>query len=138
MAPGLDPERWKVLSPYLDEALDLSSAERLAWLAGLRARDAALAGQLETLLAEYDRVEVEEFLARDPVARPTLVGQTVGAYTLRSPIGQGGMGSVWMADRSDGRYEGVAAVKLLNASLVGLAAEHRFRREGNILARLRH
>ena len=72
------------------------------------------------------------------MVRPTLAGQTVGAYTLRSAIGHGGMGSVWLADRSDGRYEGVAAVKLLNASLVGLGAEERFRREGNILARLRH
>ena len=30
----------------------------------------------------------------------------VGAYTLISPIGQGGMGSVWLAERSDGRFEG--------------------------------
>src|SRR5262249_1707817 len=51
---------------------------------------------------------------------------------------QGGMGSVWLADRSDGRFEGLAAVKLLNASLVGRAGEERFKREGNILARLAH
>ena len=48
------------------------------------------------------------------------------------------MGSVWLAERSDGRFEGAAAVKLLNASLVGRAGEERFRREGSILARLRH
>src|SRR6185295_16833874 len=77
-------------------------------------------------------------LERDPVTRPTLAGQTLGAYTLRSPIGEGGMGSVWLAARSDGRYEGMAAVKLLNVSLIGHEAEARFRREGSILARLRH
>ncbi len=48
------------------------------------------------------------------------------------------MGSVWLARRSDGRFEGRAAVKLLNASLVGHAGEERFRREGSILARLTH
>ena len=48
------------------------------------------------------------------------------------------MGSVWLAERSDGRFQGVAAVKLLNASLVGREGEARFRREGNILARLQH
>ena len=53
-----------------------------------------------------------------------------------SLIGQGGMGNVWLARRDDGRFEGRAAVKLLNASLVGRAGEERFRREGNILARL--
>ena len=48
------------------------------------------------------------------------------------------MGTVWLARRSDGRFEGSAAVKLLNAELVGLASEERFRREGSILARLAH
>ena len=48
------------------------------------------------------------------------------------------MGSVWLAARSDGRFEGKAAVKLLNAALVGRAGEERFRREGTILARLTH
>jgi eukaryotic-like serine/threonine-protein kinase len=48
------------------------------------------------------------------------------------------MGTVWLATRSDGRFEGTAAVKLLNASLVGRAGEERFRREGSILARLAH
>ena len=48
------------------------------------------------------------------------------------------MGSVWLAERCDGRFEGRAAVKLLNLALIGRAGEERFRREGNILARLTH
>ena len=48
------------------------------------------------------------------------------------------MGSVWLARRSDGRFEGLVAVKLLNVSLIGRAGEERFRREGSILARLTH
>ena len=48
------------------------------------------------------------------------------------------MGSVWRASRSDGRFEGSAAVKLLNAALVGRAGGERFKREGTILARLTH
>src|SRR5262249_10838217 len=50
----------------------------------------------------------------------------------------GGMGSVWLAERCDGRFEGRAAVKLLNIALMGRAGEERFRREGHILARLDH
>src|SRR5215470_6309030 len=68
----------------------------------------------------------------------SLAGQTVGAYTLESQIGHGGMGSVWLARRNDGRFERRAAIKLLNANFVGRAAEERFRREGSILARLTH
>jgi serine/threonine-protein kinase len=48
------------------------------------------------------------------------------------------MGTVWLARRSDGRFEGTVAVKFLNTALIGRAGEQRFRREGNILARLTH
>ncbi len=137
----LDPERWKVISPYLDEALDLPSALRRVWLEALRAKDAGMAEMLEDFLAEQSQLQQERFLetnAHAPQAQPTLAGQPMGAYTLREKIGQGGMGGVWLADRTDGRFHGVAAVKLLNASLMGHEAEARFHREGSILARLRH
>ena len=48
------------------------------------------------------------------------------------------MGTVWLARRSDGRYEGRVAVKLLNAALMGQPTEQRFVREGSVLAKLRH
>ena len=65
-------------------------------------------------------------------------GRRIGAYTLVSPIGHGGMGTVWLATRSDGRFDGSVAIKLLNLGLLGRAGESRFAREGQILARLRH
>ena len=48
------------------------------------------------------------------------------------------MGSVWLAERSDGRFAGQAAIKLLNMALVGRSGQERFQREGDILARLSH
>jgi len=48
------------------------------------------------------------------------------------------MGTEWLAHRSDGRFEGQVAVKLLNAALVGHPSEQRFAREGRVLARLQH
>jgi serine/threonine protein kinase/tetratricopeptide (TPR) repeat protein len=154
--PRLDPDRWRLLTPHLDAALELTGPERARWLASLRARDPALADELHPLIAEYEALERENFIAdvpeppaESPVGSPaespalpaspgTLVGQTVGAYTLTSYIGHGGMGTVWLGSRSDGRFEGLAAVKLLNAALVGRAGEERFTREGTILARLAH
>jgi serine/threonine-protein kinase len=46
------------------------------------------------------------------------------------------MGSVWLAERSDGRFDRRVAIKFLNLALIGKAGEHRFKREGNILSRL--
>ena len=134
-------DRWQVLSPYLDRALELADGERDAWLESLRAEDPDLASEVEALLEERRALSREGFLEDDPLKPPvpaSLAGQKIGAYTLISPIGQGGMGSVWLARRSDGRFEGQAAVKLLHVSLVGRAGETRFEREGNILARLTH
>ncbi len=137
--PGLCRERWLAIGPLLERALDMSGSERGDWLDALRAEDPLAAADLEILLAlraDADRDRFLQFAPALPAA--SLAGQVLGAYTLEQLIGQGGMGAVWLARRSDGRFEGRAAVKLLNLSLVGRAGEERFRREGTILARLTH
>jgi hypothetical protein len=108
MAP-LSGDRWRALSPYLDEALELPTADRAAWLASIFARDTGLAVDLQALLAEHDRVHASRFLEQAvprtsrAALTQSLTGQAVGAYRLTSLIGQGGMGRVWLAERCDGR-----------------------------------
>jgi eukaryotic-like serine/threonine-protein kinase len=133
--------QWQAISPYLEQAMDLTGDERRAWLERLRETNPGLADEVQALLDEHAALDSEGFLdtALPSHSRPaSLAGQTVGAYTIESAIGQGGMGSVWLARRSDGRFEGYAAIKFLNAALVGRGGEERFRREGSILARLTH
>ncbi len=132
---------WQSASPYLDTALELPRAERAAWLAGIRQRTPELADQIAHWLARCEALEGDDFLegaATIEPARSALTGLQLGAYRLTEPIGHGGMGSVWLAERSDGRYEGRVAVKLLSAALVGRAGEERFSREGRFLAKLAH
>ena len=122
----------------------MTSDRRAAWLAAIRASDAALGAELESLLAEHGDLQesryLEGALALIPrsAEMPSLEGQVVGAYRLISHIGQGGMGSVWLAERCDGRFEARVAVKLLNIALVGRTGEERFRREGTFLAKVTH
>jgi serine/threonine protein kinase len=134
----LGPQRWNAVSRYLDQALGMVDDARRPWLALIRAQNPELAADLQTLLDEYSALVQEGFLEHgpDPLLRP-LAGQTVGAYRLLSAIGQDGMSSVWLAERSDGSFEGRAAVKFLNLALVG-PGEQRFKRESSILARLAH
>jgi len=141
MVARLSPERWQLLGPYLDRAFDLDEPARSTWLAALREEEPTVAADLEALLAQHRALDARGFLAETPVLRATpavSAGQVLGAYTLRSLLGQGGMGTVWLAERTDGRFEGRVAIKLLNASLSGPDGEARFKREGSILARLRH
>jgi len=140
----LSRERWSELSPYLDEALEIGVERQAAWLAAIRGRDPGMAADLEMLLAEQQAIQQSGFLDEAvqlgvyAAPAPSLSGQILGPYRLLSLIGQGGMGSVWLAERCDGRFEGHVAVKLLSVSVVGRAGEERFRREGDILARVRH
>lgn len=147
----MDAARWTALSALLDRAVDLLPAAREAWLAELRATDPAAAGEIEAMLREGDDIVRAGYL-ENGAARPDVPsadaagsdagdahdGRVVGAYTLERALGHGGMGAVWLAHRSDGRFEAKVAIKFLNAALVGRAAELRFRREGEVLARLAH
>jgi len=137
----LSPDQWQALSPYLDQALALTDDARAAWLSSLREQDPALAAQLGALLDEHRVLAQEGFLENRRWALPNstgLAGQALGPYTLISQIGHGGMGSVWLARRSDGRFERKAAVKFVNIALAGRVTEERFKREGSILGRLTH
>lgn len=62
----------------------------------------------------------------------------LGRYRLLERIGQGGMGSVWRAERTDGLYDGEVAIKLLGSLALSAHARARFAQEGQILARLKH
>jgi serine/threonine-protein kinase len=132
----LDRDRWQVLSPLLDRMLDLSEPDRESWLAQLRTDSPELAAELSSLMDSDASADARSFLETPP--NVTLSGVELGAYTLERPLGSGGMGSVWLARRTDGRFEGRAAVKLLNLALVTPKGQARFRREGSVLARLAH
>ncbi|RTL41594.1 MAG: serine/threonine protein kinase [Burkholderiales bacterium] len=138
-------DRWRVLSPLLDELLDLDAGARDVRLAQLAAQDPALAEELRALLARDESLNDLGFMER-PVAEalqlapaPAIVeGMTIGPYRLERELGQGGMGSVWIAVRADGRFEGRVAVKFLRSGLFAAGDAGRFAREGQILARLAH
>jgi Tol biopolymer transport system component/serine/threonine protein kinase len=146
--PSLDPERWREVSLRLDEALDLPEEERTRWIAALRERDPRMADDVCGLLDDHKAVREAQFLeqshglfegARQSGSNEVteFAGRVVGAYRLISPIGEGGMGVVWLAERCDGSFEGRAAVKLLNAARF-TRSEARIRREATILARVTH
>jgi len=136
---GIAWTHWHILSPLLDELLELDLPRRTDRLTDIRRGDGRLADELEALLAEEGAVDREAFLEGSALSgEAALGGRIVGSYTLDTLLGQGGMGSVWLAHRSDGRFAGRVAVKFLNLALVARSGAERFRREGSILAKLAH
>ena len=141
-----EPQEWARISRLIDEGLDLEPMSRTAWLEQLSASQPELAAQLRLLLAEHQDMTTSGFLERSMIPatafaaihHATMAGKHVGAYTIDRLLGSGGMGEVWLASRSDGRFEGKCAIKFLNDSVAQPRLAERFRQEGTLLARLAH
>ena len=132
---------WDRVAPYLDRALDLEPPERETWLAELTQTQPVIAQKVRSLLARHAVLDAQGFLERsaiDPPAPAANCGMQVGAYTLERLIGRGGMGEVWLAVRSDGRYQGQCAIKFLSSAAPKGGLAERFQREGQLLGRLAH
>ncbi|TWB46311.1 serine/threonine-protein kinase [Nitrospirillum viridazoti] len=136
---------WPHIEAALDQLLDLPTSSRSAALLRLAGDDAIVLAELRTLLAQAERDET--WLDRpaglgpvDGIAPPPFhglsPGQRIGAYRVIAPIGRGGMGDVYRAERADGHFEQQVALKLIRRE----AVEHidRFQAERQILARLDH
>jgi len=65
-------------------------------------------------------------------------GQHIGAYNLLEPLGSGGMGEVWLAERANADFQQRVAIKLLRAFQQSSDGMRRFARERQILAGLNH
>lgn len=125
--------RWHVLSPYLDQALELPHELRDTWLAWLRTRDAQLADELRDLLDEYDLLQREGFLEQaldfrvvaPPEPHAIAPGEEQRAPTIE-PLSEdhgrrdGPFAWVWVRDHAAAIAGGL--VLLLAIVLVALAA----------------
>ena len=146
----VDPARAKSL--FLDAA-DLPDAERAAYLDRECGGDIDLRGRVEALL-RADAPPLDDatgtFAADAPTAAPE-PGRTAdhsnrdeqpgtvlaGKYRLSEPIGEGGMGSVWVAHQSEPVKRKVA-VKLIKAGMDSKSVLARFEAERQALAVMDH
>lgn len=130
------------MDALLDAVLDLAPAEQAAWLAQLMSERPERAVALKALLAAEPELDQQRFLERGPphfmAEAPTLAGHTAGPYVLERLLGDGGMGSVWLARHGGRATDAQVAVKLLKLELLTPVGSARFRREGQALARLSH
>lgn len=133
----LSPDAWERITELFGEVLDLPPERRRDFLADQRTRDPATAQELASLLEQHE--QEGEFLPElepQPVTLSDLSGRMVGSYRLVRLLGSGGMGTVYLGERSDGAFAKEVAVKLLATVLPH--TRERFLRERDVLARLEH
>ncbi|MEO5558193.1 MAG: serine/threonine-protein kinase, partial [Dokdonella sp.] len=133
------------VADLLREGLDQSANDRAAWL--LR----ACAGNpdLHTTLSRLLELDAQDGLAIDrsldqlvaatlPSVEITHAGERVGPYRLVSKLGEGGMGSVWLAERVEGGFTQQVALKLIRLGMDSAAVLAQFQREREMLAQINH
>ncbi|HYO90427.1 MAG TPA: serine/threonine-protein kinase, partial [Pyrinomonadaceae bacterium] len=141
----MTPERWRQVEELFNSALELGGAEREDYLARACAEDASLRGEVERLLASYEKASgfIEEppfkIKSRAEDARPhaSLLGASIGHYKIIGTIGSGGMGEVYLGQ--DTRLNRKVALKLLPSEMT---EDHdrlrRFEQEARAISALNH
>jgi serine/threonine protein kinase len=137
-AMSADPQQVKSL--FLAAALK-SAAERAAYLDEVCGRDAELRRRVEQLLQAHE--QGSNFLQEPAdttinVAPPVgAAGSRIGPYKLLQSIGEGGMGTVWMAEQTE-PVRRLVALKLIKAGLDSAQVLARFEQERQALALMDH
>ena len=144
MSDPVSPELWARVSPLLDEALERPPEE---WAALVEARcvgDDALRQRVMALLAAHRAAG--RFLSEPLTGGPALAvddaepsaPETIGPWRILHELGRGGMGVVYLAERTGEQFRQRAALKLVRAGLGSDEVLARFRRERQIVAGLEH
>jgi eukaryotic-like serine/threonine-protein kinase len=143
----MTPEYLARIRAIYEAALGHDAGERAAFLDRECQGDEAIRQQVDLLLAARQRVPEwlnEPLLAPAPIVEPPagslprMEGRELSGYTLVREIGRGGMGCVYLAERSDGAFRKQVAIKIVQPGVTGADVLRRFRQEREILASLDH
>jgi serine/threonine-protein kinase len=138
----MDPARWERIQDIFHATVDRPADEQRAFLNDACEDDEDLAAAVQALLdgdargaSLLDRGvgEVAQQVLGEPCGAPVT---RVGHYTLKSRLGEGGMGVVYLAERED--LGSRVAIKLLRDAWVSPARRERFALEQRTLAQLSH
>jgi eukaryotic-like serine/threonine-protein kinase len=136
--------RWQRIEELFYAALDLDTEARPGFLQQACGANLELLQEVESLLDSsrqtfgFARQAVLQ-VAHQQTTEPQPTGKRVGAYQLITPVGEGGMGTVYLATRADEAYQQQVAIKLMHPGFgpsQGMLL--RFSAERQILANLNH
>ena len=140
-----DNVRWLRIKQLFQESQEQQHDERHVWLVSRCGGDKNLLQEVQALLdaqqGSHNILDDSAIGALNQLSidgNINLVGKRIGTYRLLRLLGEGGMGSVYLAERDEGDVNLRAALKLIRADVLGDDARRRFLRERRILSQLAH
>lgn len=140
----MTPEQQRRALDLFDAWVDIPTEEQARRLAELEAAEPELARTLRSLLAaDAATGSVLErpaagYAAAELLQTQASEGGRIGDFELRSLLGRGGMGEVWLAERQQDGFTQRVALKLLRPGLDEADLVRRFVQERRMLAELNH
>ncbi len=135
----MNPEVWQRVKNLVADALELPEDKRGAFVSDSDANTTVRREAQSILGQSAERLEACAENLTDTIRQNgSLIGERLGAYRILHEIGRGGMGAVYLAERSDGAFEKQVAIKVLKRGTDTDEVLRRFRSERQILARLSH
>jgi serine/threonine-protein kinase len=138
----IDSARWQRMQSLFNDALDLPPSEHESFLRAACGDDLELCQAVLEMLEQDSKGSSLLDRALADVAHTTLTADTTlparefGPYQLLRVIGEGGMGVVYLAKRTD--LGNQVAIKLLRDAWLSPARRERFASEQRTLAQLKH
>jgi serine/threonine protein kinase/Tfp pilus assembly protein PilF len=140
----MNESRWQRVEDIFSRAVDMPAGRQQALVEEMCEGDESLASEVLVLLEEDRHTNSLLDSGLDHTARdllnfgrmPALIEQQIGPYRLSKLLGEGGMGVVYLAERTD--IGGQVAVKLLRDAWLSPMRRQRFRVEQLTLAQLNH
>lgn len=142
----MNPTRWAKISDIIEKALKINEPERSAYLTEVCGADTDLHEEISSLLSFeesetnfFDQNQINPLMFADSNQLTNkFIGKQIGKYKITELLGEGGMGAVFLAERTDDEFDQLVAIKLLKQGFVSKVSLNRFLSERRILARLHH
>ncbi len=145
--PPIDPQHWPRVQALFQQALELPPERRAAFVAGEESDPEVRELVTRMLEADLDTGLDPRWRRRgaarryrptppDPETPDPMLGRTVGPWRIVERLGQGGMGTVYLAEHGELGHQ--VALKVIRPGMHSAGIVQRFEQERQIVASLSH